>query len=103
MFDMSFIKYGCHTSNLTHRAIKLYRHIDPTFLTMSTKIHTPATATSHIVVKYVPETNMPLKYQIYANYCMHTYKTTMLVCIPHMNSLQSGIWLEALVHIISHY
>ena len=56
---------------MSHTAIILYRHIDPTFLHIPITIQPPAAATSYIIMKYVPETYMPLKY------------------MPHMNSLQS--------------
>ena len=42
----------------------LHRHMDPTFLHVSTKIQLTATVTLQIITKYVPEPNMPLKCHI---------------------------------------
>ena len=48
-------------SNINNIAIMLKGHIDLIYFPISTKIPQTATATSHIITKYVPETNMPLK------------------------------------------
>ena len=65
---------------MSHTAIMLNEHTDPTYLSISTKIEPTATATSHLIATYVPETNMPLK---------STCETTVSVYISHMNSMQS--------------
>ena len=85
-------KYDCHIANMSHTVIMPYGYIDPKYLPICTTIQATATGSSHIIAKYIPETNMPLRchtYSTYANNFMCTYETTMSVCIPHMNSLQS--------------
>ena len=70
-------------------AIMLNGHIDPTYLPLSTKTEPTATATSCVISKYIPGTNMALKCYVYANYFICTYETTMSVHTPHIKSMQS--------------
>ena len=57
-------------ADLTHMANKSdittmqNGHMDPKVLQISTKVQPTATVTSHIIAKYVPETNISLKYHI---------------------------------------
>ena len=60
-------------------------HVDSTYLHI--KVQPTTTATSYIIVKYVPETNMLLKPHMQITLCTH--ETTMSVCISYMSSLQS--------------
>ena len=80
--------------------IRLNGDMDPTHLPISAKIQPNATATFHIIVKYVPEEDMLLKYQIhatYANYFIYRYQTAMSLYIPLINSPHQ-ISLQTLVH-----
>ena len=52
-------KYGCHIAKMSHTTIMLNRQIVPACLPMSKTAQPTATVTLHIIVKYVPETNMP--------------------------------------------
>ena len=91
-------KYGCHIENMSHTAIMLNGHVDPTYLPIATRIQSSATASSHIIAKYVPEQICPLNVT-YANYFMCTYKALSSVYILHMNSIQSIMWPKALIYI----
>ena len=77
-------KYACHIANICHTAIMLNKHIDPIYFPISTKIKLNEAATSHIIAKYGPETNMPLKFHIYmtqVNYFMCTFQMNTSVYI----------------------
>ena len=55
---------------------------------------------------HICATNMPVKCHIYAtcaNYFMCIHHTTVSVYMLHMNSMQSTVWLQALISIHSHY
>ena len=84
IFDVP--EYGCHIAYMSHIAIIVYGDIDPAYLTyegQSTYI-----STSHVIVMYRPATDMALSIQhIQIISCSHD--TTMLVFIPHMNSVKS--------------
>ena len=58
---MSLNKYDCHIANISHTAIMLHAHIDPTFLHMSAKMQETSISTLHVIDMHVPATNMPLK------------------------------------------
>ena len=65
--------FGCHIANISHAAIMLNGHIDPTLLQISTKMQSTVAGTfSHIIAKYVLETNMPSN-ATHANLLMCTY------------------------------
>ena len=68
IFEMSLNKYGHHIANMSHTAIMLHEHIDPTFMYMYAKTQAYAIPTSQAIAMYVPATNMPLKCHIYATY-----------------------------------
>ena len=67
---MSLNKYCYNITNVTHIAIMLNEHDNPTFVYISTKMKPRASDTSHIIAKYVPwnkhvpqnpkYTNMPI-------------------------------------------
>ena len=61
---LTWHKNGYHITNMSHTAIRLNGHIGPKSLPISTKIQPIAIATSHIICKYVQETNMPIKCHI---------------------------------------
>ena len=63
-----------------------------------TKIQPTATNTLHIIAKFVPKQNMPSNAK-YANYFMCRYHTTVSVCIPSINSMQSTLSPQALVYL----
>ena len=64
MFDTSLNKYGCYIANMIHKAIILNGHIHPTVLYIYGKIQPTPPDISHIIAKYVPETNLSLKCHI---------------------------------------
>ena len=68
MFDMSSEQIWLVQCNVTCTAITLNGHKFSTFLHIPTKIQTTLTVTSHIIAKYVPETNMFLKCHIYTTH-----------------------------------
>ena len=73
-------------------------------LHISTKIQPTAKATSHIIIKNVPATNMLLKCHIYAfipivNAQVSDNYVSTMSNIPHMNSLQSIMWPGPMVYI----
>ena len=87
---MTFLVICCHCC----------LHVDPALLHIQVKIHQTAPF-FHAINIHVQKTNMPLrchKYATYANYFMNTYETTMLVYIPHMNSMQSTMSTQAVVY-----
>ena len=45
-------KYNFQIANMTHTAIMLYGHIDPTFLNVCTKTKPTTIFTSHIIALY---------------------------------------------------
>ena len=53
---------------MTHTAILLNRYMDISFLYISQKIKPTLQKLQHIIAKCVPETNITLKYHIYATY-----------------------------------
>ena len=63
MHLLAWHKYGCHIQIWATRPLCL---IDIQNILPHIYQNTASTAASHIIVKYVPETNMPLKCQIYA-------------------------------------
>ena len=70
----------------------LYEHVDPMFVTQICH-NTNAISTSHVIAKYMPETNMLTKLGIYFMYgkymrCIYgTYKVTGINC-PTRSILQ---------------
>ena len=65
---MSLKKYDWQNPNMSHTAIMLKGHTDPTFLHMCATIQPTAISTSHGIAMYLPATNMPLKWHMYAVY-----------------------------------
>ena len=45
-----------------------YVHVDPSLLQICAKTQPPATPASHIIVMYMAETNLSLKFYIYIIY-----------------------------------
>ena len=87
-------KYGCHIENMSHVAIMLKGHADPTYLSISAKMQPTVAATLYIIAKNVPETILPVKYYIYttyANYSMCRYETSMSIYIYIYILCQQGI------------
>ena len=68
IFDISLNKYGCHTANISHTAIILNGHTNQKFLDTCAKTQQTAIPTSHLIVTYVPKTNIPLKCHLHAIY-----------------------------------
>ena len=80
----------------------LKRHIDPTFLYIFTRIQPTATDILHIIAKYVPEKNLPLKchmHATYASYFMCKYQTTLLVYFSYKLNVVNSVSLQALVYV----
>ena len=67
MCDMSLNKYDYCIVNMAHTDIMLNGHMDPTFCTNLPK-YNQLQQLLHIIAKYVPHRNIPLKCQIYATY-----------------------------------
>ena len=90
-----YCKYDSHS----HCAKQTYT---TNLLHISTKITPNATDTSHIIAKYVLETNMPYKCHIYvkySSYFMCRYQTTMLVYVPYITSMQLAVSPQALAYL----
>ena len=64
IFHMSLNKYGCNIASITHTAIILYGHKDPTFFAYVCQ-NNQVQYLPHNTAMYVPATNMPLKCHIY--------------------------------------
>ena len=80
-------KYECYIAYESHTNNILNGHIDPTFLHTCHKTQPTAINTTHVIVKYVPETNMPNKlgiYDIYAKYMIDLYGRCICIYVPHM-------------------
>ena len=89
---MPLNKYACHILYVCPIALILYFMCRPNSTTHTNQKQQTATFIYLTVTLYVPTTNMPLKYHIYAtdaNYFICTYDIAMSVYIPHMNSMQS--------------
>ena len=52
-------KYGYHNANIAHIANMLNKHKHPTFLHQYAKTQPTVAYTSHVISKYVLETNIP--------------------------------------------
>ena len=61
-------KYHCYISNMSQTAIMSNGNTDQSVLHTCAKTKTTAISTSHVIVMYVPETNMLLKCHIYNTY-----------------------------------
>ena len=83
-----------------HTAIMLYEHIYPIFLQTCAKTQSIAIYTSHSTAMYWPAKICLLSatYMPHIKISSSAYMTQLWVSILHMNSLQSILWLEALVH-----
>ena len=87
---------------MTHTATMLNEHTDPTFLYICTKIKPLATDVAYIIAKYEPETNMPLKWQIYATYAklyLWRYQTTISVYISYEHTASNSVTMSTAIHI----
>ena len=95
-------KYDCYIPNMSQTAIMLHGHVVPTYLLKCAKTQTtamPTTQYCHICAsnKYASQIpNMP-----HIQVSLYACDTTLSVSIPYISSLQSTMWLGALVfHII---
>ena len=75
------------TFQICHIAIMLNKDISLTFL--NTYGNMQPTSISHVIAKYMPEMNMPMKLGIYAKYMTGVYEGCMHIYRPHKNSLPS--------------
>ena len=78
-------------ASIMDTAIMLNGHIDSTLLPMYVDICKPKTQLQcplHMLLPNVPETNMPTKLVIYANYLMCIYGD-VYIYIPNVKSLAS--------------
>ena len=73
-------------ANMSHTVTLVFGHIDPTLLHKYVKTQPTAISTIHVIAIYGPPTNVPLSMpHVQISSCAHD--RTMLVYIPHMNSL----------------
>ena len=87
-FDMSMSKYTCNIANMHHTAIKLNMHIEPTFLHKCAKTKLTAMSTSHVIIMYLPTTNMLLKCHMHKFLDVH-HGGSIPVTMSKINSLAS--------------
>ena len=80
-------------ADMSHIAIMLNENKESLFLYISTKIQLTARVTSHVIVMYMPDTNMPLKCHIYPHMQISSYahEIPVSVYMPYMNSLQPTV------------
>ena len=79
---MSLNKYDYHIAYASHTTNILNRHKDPTLLYICALTQPSAIHTSHVIAKYVLETNMPTKLSISA-ICQISYSLHG-ICISYM-------------------
>ena len=87
-------KYDCHIAYVSDTTDILNGHIDQTFLHMCATAQPTAIHSSHVITKYVLETNVPNKLAIlslFAKYlidlygrCIHIYATYEVAAINHV-------------------
>ena len=82
-------KYDCYIPNIPYIVNMLNGLIDPKVLYKCATTQPTATCTSHIVTKFVPDTNMPTKlgiYNIYAQYLMYISRGCMCIDVLHIKN-----------------
>ena len=82
-WHISLNKYDYHIANASHSAHILYKQINTTLVHICAKTQPNATSNSHVTAIYVPETNMPAKFHIYAIYLKGIYREYVYVCARH--------------------
>ena len=95
----SLKKYGCHMAKISHTAIMLNEHIYLKVWHQCAKTQSTTISTSHycqIFAKLICPSNATY---MQINSCAH--ETTMLIYMPHMNSMQSTKLPGVMVYI--HY
>ena len=93
-------KYTWHLSCVCPTALILYSTCRPHITANTGQNNNKLHLFYHTITIYVSTSNMPLTchiYSIYATYIICTCMTTTSVYAPHMNSIQSIMWSEALV------
>ena len=93
---IALYKYGCHSANISHNAITLYRHVDPTVIHICVKTQATTIPIWYVIAIHVPEINMSTKLHIchvYYNcdghiWRIHVHKGTHMksICIYHLMS-----------------
>ena len=104
IWHMSLNKYGCYIINITHTAIMLNGHIDPTFLPISTKIqpcctHNQLQQLFHTLLANMLPKQIWISNATYCHICKLVHMTwDSYVTIYHRYELQSTMQPGALVH-----
>ena len=73
-------KYGHHIPNAAYMANMQQGHMNLAFLHMYAKPQPTATSTSHVITKYVPDTNMAIKLDTYTMYAQNLMYISRVVC-----------------------
>ena len=92
-------KYDCHIAYTSHTSNIVNGYIHPTFLQICAKTQPTAIHTSHVIAKYVLETNVSTKLSIdalYAKYLIDLCGRCLYIYVPYMKSPKSTMWQWAL-------